>query len=135
MKRHTDVSRLRSALLQETAETGAQPSGCDAAIERATALLVLSMRQSDTPISELGGALARMARTLNDTQTDPQALRDAMARDICVCIQSLQFHDRLMQQLTHARDLLTGIATDSLLAQLPPASANEGSLEGSVELF
>lgn len=76
-----------------------------------------------------------MARTLNDTRTDPQTLRDAMARDMSVCIQSLQFHDRLMQQLTHARDLLTGIATDSLLAQLPPAPANEGSLEGSVELF
>ena len=108
MKRHTDVSRLRPALIQETAETGAQTAGRGAAIERATALLILSMRQSDSPISELGGALARMARSLNDAGTDPQELRDAMARDIWVCIQSLQFHDRLMQQLTQARDLLNG---------------------------
>jgi hypothetical protein len=135
MKRPKDVSRLRTALIQETVETGAQPAGCDAAVERATALLILSMRQSDSPISELGGALARMARTLNDTAADPQTLRNEMARDICVCIQSLQFHDRLMQQLTQARDLLTGIATDGLLAQLPPPPANEGSMEGSIELF
>ena len=135
MKRPKDVSRLRPTLIQESAETGAQPAGCDAAVERATALLILSMRQSDSPISELGGALARMARTLQDTAADPEAIRDAMARDISVCIQSLQFHDRLMQQLTQARDLLTGIGADNLLTHLPPASAHEGSMEGSVELF
>jgi hypothetical protein len=115
-------------------------------VERATALLIHSMQQSDSPIAELGGALARMARTLTDIGTplfgvDAQAtpqlqmFRDAFARDIAVCIQSLQFHDRLMQQLTQARELLAGSAPHALLAQIRSAPANEGSIEGSVELF
>jgi hypothetical protein len=130
----------------------AQPSRCDAAVEKATALLINSMQQSDSPISELGGALARMAQTLSDAGSplfaaaagEPpsvlqegslQLLRDALIRDIAVCIQSLQFHDRLMQQLTQARDLLTGSVPTELLARLPNLSANEGTIEGSVELF
>jgi hypothetical protein len=140
MKRHTDVSRLRPAPTQQNAETGTQPSSCDA-VERATALLISGMQQSDSPISELGGALARMAETLSNIGTplsgtatagptaDLQLLRDAFARDLAVCIQSLQFHDRLMQQLTQARDLLTGCAPRTLLGQLHSAPANEGSVE------
>jgi len=110
---------------------------CDAAVEQATALLIQSMQQSDSPIADLGEALARMAQTVNDVAT-PQA-RESLVRDLAVCIQSLQFHDRLMQQLTHARDLLTGNAATGLFARipniLPNVSANEGSIEGTVELF
>ncbi len=103
------------------------------------------MQQSDTPISQLGGALERMARTLGgsgaplfaDSPTgagaDSRAARDALVRDIAVCIQSLQFHDRLMQQLTQARDLLTGHIGQP--GAQPRAAAGEASLEGSVELF
>jgi hypothetical protein len=141
MKRNTDVSRLRPATVQESAETGAQPARCDAAVERATTLLIHGMQQSDNPISELGGALARMVQTLTDigtplfgnatAQNELQVFRDAFARDIAVCIQSLQFHDRLMQQLTQARDLLTGCASNTI--RVTPG--NEGSIEGSVELF
>lgn len=103
------------------------------------------MQQSDSPISELGSALARMAQTLSDigtplfgnttAQAELQVFRDAFAREISVCIQSLQFHDRLMQQLTQARDLLTGGAPNTILMQIPGSPANEGSIEGSVELF
>jgi hypothetical protein len=111
------------------------------------------MQQSDIPISELSDALARMARTLSDigpplfgggdpaNPTAPQktsemhVVRDALARDIAVCIQSLQFHDRLMQQLTQARDILIGLAANRLLANIPNVPANEGSIEGSIELF
>jgi hypothetical protein len=147
MKRKTDVSRLRPAPGQDAPETGTQPSSCDAAVERATALLVHSMQQSDSPISELGGALARMAQALSESGTplfggpagepagDGQSLREALARDIAVCIQNLQFHDRLMQQLTQARDLLTGHAGNGLPRVLVRAPAGEAGIDGSVELF
>jgi len=116
-------------------------------MERATQLLVHGLQQSDVPISQLSSALARMAQTLTDIGTplfgqvdvkptaDVQALRDAFARDIAVCIESLQFHDRLMQQLTQARDLLTGVGVKPLLASVAAEPANEGSIEGSIELF
>ncbi|MFL6605985.1 MAG: hypothetical protein ACJ8R9_32310 [Steroidobacteraceae bacterium] len=147
MKRHTDVSRLRPAAVQESAETGTRSPGCDAAIERAALLLVQGLQQSDIPISQLSNALARMARALTDIGTplfgpvnilataDVQALRDAFARDIAVCIENLQFHDRLMQQLIQARDLLTGVGVKPLLATVPARPSNEGSIEGSIELF
>jgi len=147
MKRNTDVSRLRPAAVQESAETGTRPQGCDAAIERATVLLVHGLQQSDIPISQLSGALARMSQTLTDIGTplvgaaaadpgeDLQALRNAFARDIAVCIESLQFHDRLMQQLSQARDLLTAVAAQELLAAVPGPPANEGSITGTIELF
>ena len=146
MKRHTDVSRIRPVAVQESAETGTRPSSCDAAIERATGLLVQGLQQSDIPISQLSDALARMAQTLSDVGTplfgaaatpsgDPQTLRDVFARDIAVCIESLQFHDRLMQQLTQARDLLTAAASKPLLGAIAGPPANQGSIEGSVELF
>jgi hypothetical protein len=134
-------------------KTNAHPARGDAAVEQATALLVHSMQQSDSPISDLGDALARMAQTLNTVGAPPftagvgepagplQSLRESLDRDIAVCIQSLQFHDRLMQQLTQARDLLTGAipsggyAANGLLSHPSNVSANEGSIEGTVELF
>ena len=145
MKIKTDVSRLRPAPGQEVVETTAQPSGCAAAVEHATALLIHSMQQSDSPISELGEALARMTRTLSEAGTplfggpagqptgDARSLQESLARDIAVCIQSLQFHDRLMQQLTQARDLLTGHV--GLPQARVPAPAKEGTIDGSIELF
>jgi hypothetical protein len=153
MNLKTDVSRLRATPTEESAETGTRPTGCGAAVERATALLAHSMQASETPISQLSAALVRMAQTLNDIGTplfgDPdakpagangpeglQAFREALLGDIAVCIQSLQFHDRLMQQLTQARDLLTGAALpDKVLISGPAEPANEGSIEGSIELF
>jgi hypothetical protein len=143
MKRNTDVSRLRSAQVQKSGETSARPSNSDA--ERAAMLIVHSLQESDGPICELSDALARMARTLNDigaplfgeveanTMADVQAIRTVFARDIAICIQSLQFHDRLMQQLTQARDVLTG--TSAKLAAMPDMPANEDGIEGSIELF
>lgn len=110
-------------------------------------LLVHGLQQSDIPISQLSGALARMVRTLTDIGTplfgeadakpagDVQVFRDAFARDLAVCIESLQFHDRLVQQLTQARDLLTGLAAKPLLSNVAALPANEGSIEGSIELF
>jgi len=108
-------------------------------------LLVHSTQESEGPITELSEALARMARTLHDSgaplfgearlnsTADVQLIRDAFARDIAICIQSLQFHDRLTQQLTQARDALTGASVR--LAAMPDRPANEDGIEGSIELF
>jgi len=139
MNRHTDVSRARAAVTS-TAETDARP-GCAAAVDRAAVLLVHGIKDSEAPIAELGGALARMAQTLADNGAplfgesaarpagDFRLVREAFARDIAVCIRSLQFHDRVMQQLTKARDLLTGLAPEQLLARVAPEAAGEGSIE------
>jgi hypothetical protein len=105
------------------------------------------MQESDIPMSELTGALTRMAQTLSDIgaplfhegesplSRERQVVRDAIARDLAVCIESLQFHDRLMQQLTQAREILSGLAANKLLARVPNVPANEGGVEGSIELF
>jgi hypothetical protein len=110
-------------------------------------LLVHGMQAADTPIAQLSDALARMAQTLSDIGTplfgatdaaptvDVRLVRDAFKRDIAVCIESLQFHDRLTQQLTHARDILTGLAANKLLARGPNVPAKDGAPEGSIELF
>ena len=93
------------------------------------------MREADAPILELSDALARMAQTLSDPAADLQILRDTFARNLAVCIVSLQSHDRLTQQLSQARDILTGLAANKLLARVPNGPANERRLEGTIELF
>jgi len=104
------------------------------------ALLAQSMQQSDSPVAELSDALARMAQTLNDVgaplfgssaggvTVELRLLRDALARDLVVCIRSLQFHDRMIQQLTQARDLLSA-RTASGRSERAADTANEGSVE------
>jgi hypothetical protein len=106
------------------------------------------MRESDFPISNLSAALARMAQTLSDSgaplfgpaeagaaDTGIRAVREQLARDLSICIESLQFHDRLMQELTRAREILTGLCANKLLAQVPNATASEDRVAGSIELF
>jgi hypothetical protein len=109
----------------------------------ATVLLDATMRESEAPTAQVSDALARMARTLSDMgaplygkadsppSADIQVYRDAFARDIAVCIQNLQFHDRLIQQLTQVRDVLNGLAANRLLARVPAIP----DVEGSIELF
>ncbi len=118
-------------------------------MERATVLLVQGLQESESPIANLGAALARMARTLGDAGAplfqitgavqdggaDSRALRTALAQDMALCIQNLQFHDRLTQKLSLARDILTGAQPDSLLTKVPNRPANESGPEGSIELF
>ncbi len=149
MKRNTDVSRERLADVQKPPGTGTRSSGRAAAVECATALLVHGLQESDIPIANLSSALARMARTLSDTATpllggaldeprpgtDLRTVRDAFARDLAVCIESLQFHDRLMQQLSRARDILTGLAPGRLSAKVPGRPLNGDGIKGSIELF
>src|SRR3954471_21134676 len=78
------------------------------AVARATELLVHGLRETDAPIADISDALARMAAALNDRNADVAALRSLLTHDLAVCIESLQSYDRLLQQLTQARDLLAG---------------------------
>ena len=97
------------------------------AVARATELLVRGMQETDAPIADISDALARMAAALGDTTADVATLRSVLTRDLAVCIESLQSYDRLMQQLTQARDLLAGASPRFVSA---PARR-----EGTIELF
>jgi hypothetical protein len=129
-----------------------------AALEAAARLLALAMRDSHAPVGTLASALDRMAaalaqcaraleqqRALADEQSDREpapalgefaATLRALERDIALCIESLQFHDRLMQRLERVSGCLTGgeRAIDSRASESPSGSG-AGSAEGSVELF
>jgi len=80
-------------------------------VEAAAALIELALHESNGPVEDLGGALTRLALLVQakpgagGTGADPE-LRERVAREVSVCIESLQFHDRLSQQLTQVRNLL-----------------------------
>jgi hypothetical protein len=81
-----------------------------APVEAAAALIELSLHESNGPVEELSGALVRIAQSLQGSSGDFQHNRELLARDLAVCIESLQFHDRLTQQLTQVRNLLASLA-------------------------
>ena len=88
------------------------------ALQAAAALIALAMHESHPPIEELSGALARLAEsagTLPQSAASPED-RQAFARELAICIEHLQFHDRLMQQLTQVRNLLASLAAETLPA-------------------
>ena len=97
------------------------------AVARATELLVHGLQETDAPIADISDALARMAAALNDRNADVAALRSLLTRDLAVCIESLQSYDRLLQQLTQARDLLAGPG--------PRFGSGPARREGTIELF
>ena len=68
----------------------------------AAALLDLAIHESLASVETLGLALARIAAA-----SGPAA---PLCTELAVCIESLQFHDRMVQQLTQVRDLLAGAA-------------------------
>lgn len=86
------------------------------AVEAAALLVGLAIQDTRQPVTELGNALERihrgvagMAAAQRDRGGTPTQEQGEMARDLTVCIESLQFHDRLMQQLAFVRDLLSAI--------------------------
>lgn len=88
-------------------DTSRPPSGRDVSVEAAAILLTLAMRETERPVSELGGAISRMSGLIVTRRGEmPETLSD----DLSVCIRSLQFHDRLMQQIAAVRNLLTALA-------------------------
>jgi hypothetical protein len=87
--------------------TRAKPA---APVEAAAALVELSLHESNAPVEVLSGALGRIAQTLLGPAGDSQQNRELLARELAVCVESLQFHDRLTQQLTQVRNLLASLA-------------------------
>jgi hypothetical protein len=79
-------------------------------VEAAAALIELALQESNGPVEDLGDALTRLALLVgpkpgDGVGGDPQ-LREQVAREVSICIESLQFHDRLTQQLSQVRNLL-----------------------------
>lgn len=96
----------------------------------AAELLCSAMRDSEAPVMEMAGALARINKALvRGAQSEDPCGCSNLKQDIALCIQSLQFHDRLMQQLTAVQRLMGTAAAPGDMATgfVPP--------EGSVELF
>ena len=71
--------------------------------EASAALIELAISESQRPVETLGEALRRISAAT-------AAGERPLAADVAACIESLQFHDRMIQQLTHVRDLLAGAA-------------------------
>jgi hypothetical protein len=99
------------------------------ATDLAAELLGSAIRDSETPVMEMARALARISGVLVRAQADAACGCSDVKQDIAICIQSLQFHDRLVQQLTAVRRLMGSepIAGELASGFMPP--------EGSVELF
>ena len=85
-------------------------------VEAAAALIELCLHESNGPVEDLSCSLARMAQLVQGEPgesagtTDIQTHRAKLAQEVAVCIESLQFHDRLTQQLTQVRNLLATLA-------------------------
>ena len=80
-------------------------SDCDLACAAATgaALIELALSESLRPMAALGEALSRVSAAL-------LAGAPAATGDLDTCIECLQFHDRMTQQLSQVRDLLAAVA-------------------------
>lgn len=105
-------------------QTRAEPA---TPVEAAAALIQLSLHESNGPVEDLSGALGRMAQlvqTRTDTHATATEIQRQLARDVAVCIESLQFHDRLAQQLTQVRNILATLAFSA------PTDAAGHPLEG-----
>src|ERR1051325_6241203 len=99
---------------------GKAPVQLDVAVRAAAVLLTLAMRDTESPVTDLGQALSRMVSTLTTVRQhvekkpfngDTDGTRTKLESELSICIQSLQFHDRLIQQLAAVRNLLTGLSS------------------------
>jgi len=85
----------------------------DVSVQAAAVLLSLAMRDTESPVADLGQALSRMVKMVIAERAPGNgvASEGPLENDLAICIQSLQFHDRLIQQLAAVRNLLTSLAT------------------------
>jgi hypothetical protein len=99
---------------------GKAPVELDVSVQAAAVLLTLAMRDTESPVTDLGAALSRMVTTLTTVREhvekkpfngDTDGTRVRLESELSICIQSLQFHDRLIQQLSAVRNLLTGLSS------------------------
>lgn len=113
------TTRLRAL---RTREEPASP------VEAAAALIQLSLHESNAPVEDLSGALARIAQLAQGPSSEPLD-RAQLAREVAVCVESLQFHDRLTQQLTQVRNLLAVLAFCDVVEEetVHPLEADPGS--------
>jgi hypothetical protein len=99
-------------------------------VEAAAALIELSLHESNGPVEDLGEALTRLALLVQPKPGDAAGgdpeLRAQVAREVSVCIESLQFHDRLTQQLTQVRNLLATLSSNGM-----PTDTAGRALEGN----
>lgn len=138
------------------------PSGAEeraAALKTVATRLAHAMHESHAPVDRMGAALGRMMRALARSARALERLRaapgdeasgrgtgahaplddlaecrEALEREIAVCIESLQFHDRLMQHLAQVRGGLSALDGESTRA--PGCEVRKPDLgAGSVELF
>ena len=93
---------------------GPDNSACDLACGAATAaaLIELAISESLRPMEELGEALSRISATVS-------AGAAPAVGDLGACVESLQFHDRLVQQLSQVRDLLAAVAATGSIGSAP----------------
>ena len=95
----------------------------------AAELIGSAMRDSEAPVMEMAGALARINTALVRALSAEDCDCPNLQQDIAICIQSLQFHDRLMQQLMAARRLMGTAAVSG------ERSSGFIPEQGTVELF
>jgi hypothetical protein len=93
---------------------GPATSECDLACAAATgaALIELALSESLRPMAVLAGALSRVSAAAS-------AGVSPAAGDLAACVECLQFHDRLTQQLSQVRDLLAGVAAAGSMDAVP----------------
>jgi len=97
----------------------------ETSVEAAAVFLSLVMLDTERPVADLGTALGRISRLLADYRSESRAqgglkqglsaqdaerARTLIENDVAICIQSLQYHDRLIQQLAALRNLLAELA-------------------------
>ncbi len=110
MKRHTHTQQPASGIAPHPAGAHSDLVRC---AETAAALLELAMGESQRPVETLGQALMRIAGQMT-------AGKAPSARDVSACIEGLQFHDRMIQQLTQVRDLLVRVAAEATVREDSP---------------
>jgi hypothetical protein len=97
------------------------------------------MRDTESPASALAQSLGRISVALMDVRagkTDADAFRARVEKELAVCVENLQFHDRLIQQLATVRGVLTHAVSDSAPALTGfDTQRRNVAAEGSVELF
>ena len=115
------VDRVNAQLLVE--ELSRDRTDPTTVIEAAAALIALSLRESEGPVEQLARALDRMSQALAHCGPDSEPLSPSvahrhqiLARELATCVQSLQFHDRMTQQLALVRNLLAGLAIRTMPA-------------------
>jgi len=110
-------------------------------LELGAAQLDAAMRESDSRVDKLAGAVAAVASDARELELQVQALEsadaaqsagarlrirqltEALASHVQSTITSLQFYDKLIQRLTHVRDGLA-IPSDSTVSGADPAAAD-----------